>query len=204
MTRKALSLALASVLSCTIAFGADSNYTTEGKEKVTRNGMNFYVEPNSPLKERILSGKFDKSLERMKKAYEANKNNEATKAAAPPVSAVYIIGVCSSQMKEQTGYDCEEIPSATQTETIINHGGNPFEVITGVVGYGGRSTDSATFAGNQATMIECQGAVNNSNIVYGWLEVWDISKPSNTNGTFTYTARSINVGPTMSASIYIK
>lgn len=203
MTKRIFSLALASVLSCGIAFGAE-NYTTAGKEKITRNGMNFYVESNSPLKERIQSGELDKALERMKKAYEANKNNEASKAAAPPVSEVYVIAVCSASMKEQTGYDCETISSDAQTETIINHGGNPFEVITGVVGYGGRSTDSATFAGNQVTMIECEGAVNNSNVVYGWLEVWDISKPSNSNGTFTYTARSLNVGPTMSTSIYIK
>ena len=41
MTRKALSLALASVLSCGITFGADSNYATEDKEKITRNGMSF-------------------------------------------------------------------------------------------------------------------------------------------------------------------
>lgn len=192
MTRKFLSLALASVLGCGIAFGENSNYTTEGKEKITRNG-----EVNSPLKEKIRNGEFDKSLERMKKAYEENKNNEATKAAAPPVSAVYILQVCSSDAG-----GCEYINEG-QTSTNLNHGGSTFYVITGVRGYGGRNTDSATFAGNQATMIDCQGAANN-NVVYGWYEQWDISKPSNTNGTFTYTARSINVGPTMSASIYIK
>ena len=60
MTRKALSLALASVLSCGIALGADSNYTTEGKEKITRNGVNIFLEPNSPNKQKYLSGEFDK------------------------------------------------------------------------------------------------------------------------------------------------
>lgn len=192
MTRKFLSLALASVLGCGIALGAESNYTTEGKEKVTRNG-----EVDSPLKEKIRNGEFDKSLERMKKAYEENKNNEATKAATPPVSAVYILQVCSSDAG-----GCEYINEG-QTSTNLNHGGSTFYVITGVRGYGGRNTDSATFAGNQATMIDCKDAANN-NVVYGWYEQWDISKPSNTNGTFTYTARSINVGPTMSTSIYIK
>lgn len=196
MTKRIFSLALASVLSYGIAFGAE-NYTTEGKEKITRNGMNFYVESNSLLKERIQSGELDKALERMKKAYEANKNNKDSKAAAPAVSAVYILQVCSSNA------GCEYITEG-QTSTSLNHGGSEFYVITGVVGYGGRSTDSATFAGNQATMIECEGAVNNSNVVYGWYEAWDISKPSNSNGTFTYTARSLNVGPTMSTSIYIK
>lgn len=202
MTKRIFSLALASVLSCGIAFGAE-NYATEGKEKITRNGMNFYVEPNSPLKERILSGKLDKALERMKKAYEANKNNEATKVAAPPVSEVAIMSVCSQQQAGQLQNGCEEIQD-NQTSTNFNHGGNPFEVITGVIGYGGRSTDSATFAGNQATMIDCVSIVGDNNIVIGWWEDWDISKSSNTNGTFTYTARSINPGPTMSASIYIK
>ncbi|MDE5926789.1 MAG: YolA family protein [Helicobacter sp.] len=202
MARKVLSLALASVLSCGIAFGAD-NYTTEGKEKITRNGLMLYVEANSPHKQKILSGEFDKSLDRMKKAYKENKNNEATKAAAPPVSAVYILFVCSQQMKQDTGYDCEEIQD-NQTSTGFNHGGNPFEVDSAVEGYGGRNTDSATFAGNQATMSYITDVADNNNVVIGWLETWDISKPNNTNGTFTYTARSINVGPTMSTSIYIK
>ena len=193
MTRKFLSFALASVLGCGIALGADSNYTTEGKEKVTRNG-----EVDSPLKEKIRNGEFDKSLEIMKKAYEENKNNEATKAAAPPVSAVYILQVCSSDAG-----GCEYINEG-QTSTNLNHGGSTFYVITGVRGYGGRNTDSATFAGNQATMIDCQGAAGSDNVVFGWYEQWDISKPSNSSGEFVYTARSINVGPTMSTSIYIK
>ena len=56
MTRKFLSFALASVLSCGIAFGENSNYTTEGKEKITRNG-----EVNSPLKKKMRKAEFDKS-----------------------------------------------------------------------------------------------------------------------------------------------
>ena len=70
MTRKCLSLALASVLSCGIAFATDSNYTTEGKEKITRNGMNFYVEPNSPHKKEILNGELDNIIETIKKNVE--------------------------------------------------------------------------------------------------------------------------------------
>ena len=197
MTRKALSLALVSVLSCTIAFGADSNYTTEGKEKVTRNGMNFYVEPNSPHKKEILNGELDNIIETIKKNVEDSKDNKAVKAA-PAVSKVYILSVCSSDV----GY-CEEI-STGQTSTNLNHGGNPFFVWTQVNGYGGRNTDSATFAGNQASMLDCIGIEGSDRVIVGWMEKWDISKPSNTNGTFTYTARSINVGPTMSTSIYIK
>ncbi|WP_297570490.1 hypothetical protein [Helicobacter sp. UBA3407] len=58
MTRKFLSLALASILSCGIAFGADSNYTTEGKEKITRNGLTLYVEANSPHKQKNSEWRF--------------------------------------------------------------------------------------------------------------------------------------------------
>ncbi|WP_300796357.1 DUF4879 domain-containing protein [Helicobacter sp. UBA3407] len=100
-------------------------------------------------------------------------------------------------------YGCENIQD-NQTSTNFNHGGNPFQVVTGVAGYGGRNTDSATFAGNQATMIDCVGIAGSDNVVFGWWEWWDISKPSNSSGEFVYTARSINVGPTMSTSIYIK
>lgn len=193
-----LSFALASILGCGIAFAADSNYTTEGQEKVTRNGVSIYLEPNSPHKQDYLDGKFDKALERMKKAYEANKNNKAMRASAPPVSLVDIVQVYSQQ-------GGTEILSEGQTSTNINHGGNPFEVETGVVGYGGSSTDSATFAGNQAKYLKNDTIdIDNDNIIDGWWLWWDISKPANSSGEFIYTARSINPGPTMSASIYIK
>ncbi|CAM3529985.1 DUF4879 domain-containing protein [Helicobacter ganmani] len=139
----------------------------------------------------------------MKKAYKANKNNKAVKAAAPPVSEVGIMAVCSQQQVGQLQDGCENIQD-NQTSTNFNHGGNPFQVVTGVVGYGGRNTDSATFAGNQATMIDCVGIAGSDNVVFGWWEWWDISKPSNSSGEFVYTVRSINVGPTMSTSIYIK
>lgn len=152
MTKKFLSFALASVLSCGIAFAADSN----------------------------------------------NKNNKAMRASAPPVSFVDIVQVYSQQ-------GGTEILTEGQTSTNLNHGGNPFEVVTGVLGYGGSSTDSATFAGNQAKFLQSKGIdIDNDNIIDGWWEWWDISKPANSSGEFIYTARSINPGPTMSASIYIK
>ncbi|WP_186302468.1 hypothetical protein, partial [Campylobacter coli] len=76
MVKHLISVAVASVLNCGIAFAAD-NASIEGKEKITRNGVSIYLEPNSPNKQKYLSGEFDKSLEAMKKAYEANKNNKA-------------------------------------------------------------------------------------------------------------------------------
>lgn len=204
MTKKFLSFALASVLSCGIAFAADSNYTTEGKEKITRNGVNIFLEPNSPDKQRYLSGEFDKALERMKKGYQENAKMQP-KASAPLVTQVLILNVCSEKMKQDTGYDCEEITD-NQTSTGFDHSGNPFEVDTGVVGYGGHSYDRAKFAGNEAVQLKSEGVdLNGDNIVDGFIDIWDISKPANTNGTFEFTATSINnAGVSKSTSIYIK
>ncbi|MED8713321.1 hypothetical protein RCL78_04480, partial [Escherichia coli] len=87
-----------------------------------------------------------------------------------------------------------------------DHGGNPFQVITSVKGYGGSTTDKASFAGNQASMIDIAGLdLNGDKIIDGWAELWDISKPANTSGNFEYTARSINApGNSMSVGIQIR
>ena len=43
------------------------------------------------------------------------------------------------------------------------------------------------------------------NIIDGWLDIWDISKPANSSGTFEFTSRSINApGNSMSTSIQIR
>lgn len=44
----------------------------QGVKKITRNGVNIFLEPNSPNKEKIIRGDFDKALERMKKGYKEN------------------------------------------------------------------------------------------------------------------------------------
>ncbi|WP_297580081.1 DUF4879 domain-containing protein [Helicobacter sp. UBA3407] len=196
--RKFLSLALASALSCGIAFGAD-NYTTEGKEKITRNGVNIFLEPNSPNKQKYLSGEFDKALEKMKKGYQENAKIQP-KASAPLVTQVLILDVCSGKYG-----GCEYI-NDNQTETAYDHDGVPFQVNTGVVGYGGHSYDRAKFAGNEAIQLDSEGVdLDGDNIVDGFIDYWDISKPKNTNGTFEFTATSINnAAVSKSTSIYIK
>ncbi len=141
MVKHLISVAVASVLNCGIAFAAD-NASIEGKEKITRNGVSIYLEPNSPNKQKYLSGEFDKSLEAMKKAYEANKNNKAMRAPAPPVSEVQILEIQSTQ----GGYEYV----FGKTITNQDHGGSYFVVSTGVTGYGGGSYDRAKFAGNDA------------------------------------------------------
>ncbi|EPA9305394.1 TPA: DUF4879 domain-containing protein [Campylobacter coli] len=198
MVKNLISVAVASVLSCSIAFAAD-NASIEGKEKITRNGVSIYLEPNSPEKQSILNGDFDKAIERMKKAYEANKNNKAMRAPAPPVTYADVVQVYS----QQGGY--EDLAEG-QMVTRNDHGGDPFGAVTGVLGYGGSTTDSATFAGNQARYIKNQPIdVNGDNIIDGWWLWWDISKPANSSGQFVYTARSMNApGNTMTATIQIK
>ena len=198
MTRKFLSIALASVLGCGIALGADSNYTTEGKEKITRNGLTLYVEANSPNKQKYLSGEFDKALEKMKKGYQENAKMQS-KASAHLVTYVAVIGVESQEGGLET-------LNPGQTETSLNHGGVPFLAYTYVEGYGGHSYDRAKFAGNEAVQLSSDGYdANGDNIVDGFIDTWDISKPKNTNGTFEFKATSINnAGVSKSTSIYIK
>ncbi|MCW1360687.1 DUF4879 domain-containing protein [Campylobacter sp. US33a] len=198
MVKHLISVALASVLSCGIANASD-NASIEGKEKITRNGVNIYLEPNSPNKQKYLSGEFDKSLEAMKKAYEANKNNKAMRAPAPPVYYVAVLGVISQQGGR------EELKEG-QTITNNDHGGDPFVVHTLVLGYGGGSYDKASFAGNQAVQLSSEGMdYTGDNIIDGWYDIWDISKPANSSGNFEFTSRSINApGNSMSTSIQIR
>ncbi|TLD81387.1 DUF4879 domain-containing protein [Helicobacter sp. MIT 11-5569] len=199
MIKSLISVAVASLLGCGIANAAD-NASIEGKEKITRNGVNIFLDPNSPNKQKYLNGEFDKSLERMKKAYEANKNNKAVRGPAPPVTQVLVLNVCSTKYG-----GCEYIDD-NQTETRYDHDGSFFMVETAVMGYGGSNTDMATFAGNQATLYDYAGIdMNGDNIIDGWQELWDISKPANTSGYFEYTARSMNApGNSMSTGIQIK
>ncbi|PZT47419.1 DUF4879 domain-containing protein [Helicobacter valdiviensis] len=199
MVKSLISVAVASVLSCSIAFASD-NASIEGKEKITRNGVSIYLEPNSANKQKYLSGEFDKSLETMKKAYEANKNNKAMRASAPPVTQVLVLDVCSTKYG-----GCEYIDD-NQRETKYDHDGAMFQVRTGVVGYGGGSYDRAKFAGNEAVQLRSDGVdLSGDNIIDGWVDLYDISKPANSSGTFEFSARSINApGNTVSTSIYIK
>lgn len=85
MASKAFSLVAAGFLSCSLAY---ANSLIEGKEKITRNGVDVYLEPNSPDKQKYLNGKFDTILGKMKKAF--NANSKASKAPTPPVSYVTI------------------------------------------------------------------------------------------------------------------
>ena len=198
MFKISFSLALVSIL----GFDALANDFIQGKDKIIRNNTTIYLDKTSKYKSSYESGILDKSIEAMKKAF--FKNKMQTKGLAPDVSQVIILDVCSQQFKNYTGYDCEYILD-NQTITGADHGGNPFFVITGVIGYGGSSTDSATYNGNQAVLLDIAGMdMNGDNIIDGWQEIWDISTPYNDSGRFVYTARSINSGLSMSTWIQIQ
>lgn len=190
---------LISLLSSGVAFGADKiDESLKGKEKITRNGINIFLEPNSPNKQKYLNGEFDKSLEAMKKAYEANKNNKATRASAPPVTEVQILEVVSTK----GGYEYVFGKLITDQD----HEGELFLVSTGVTGYGGNQYDRAKFAGNDAVQLSSEGIdLTGDNIVDGWLDIWDISQPANKSGIFEFTSNSINPpSNSMSTSIQIR
>ena len=190
---------LISLLSSGVAFGADKiDESLKGKEKITRNGINIFLEPNSPNKQKYLNGEFDKSLEAMKRAYEANKNNKATRASAPPVTEVQILEVVSTK----GGYEYVFGKLITDQD----HEGELFLVSTGVTGYGGNQYDRAKFAGNDAVQLSSEGIdLTGDNIVDGWLDIWDISQPANKSGIFEFTSSSINPpSNSMSTSIQIR
>ena len=190
---------LISLLSSGVAFGADKiDESLKGKEKITRNGINIFLEPNSPNKQKYLNGEFDKSLEAMKKAYEAYKNNKATRASVPPVTEVQILEVVSTK----GGYEYVFGKLITDQD----HEGELFLVSTGVTGYGGNQYDRAKFAGNDAVQLSSEGIdLTGDNIVDGWLDIWDISQPANKSGIFEFTSSSINPpSNSMSTSIQIR
>ena len=182
---------------CLVFLNAKDVDPTEGREKISRAGLDIYVNPDSPFKEGYLSGKYDKSLAQIKELVE--KNKQAFKAPAPPVSLVGILRVTS----EKGGRE-DIIPGQTQTNR--NHGGSFMDVATLVVGYGGTASDFASYGGPgfilNYTYVE-PVTLTGSSVVIGWIIVWDLSGKS-PGGQFLYTARSINPGPTMQTYINIR
>ncbi|MCR2062228.1 hypothetical protein [Campylobacter helveticus] len=57
MVKCLIRVAVASVLSCGIVFAADK-VSIDGKEKITRNSVNIFLEPNSANKQKYLNGEF--------------------------------------------------------------------------------------------------------------------------------------------------
>ena len=182
---------------CLVFLNAKDVDPTEGREKISRAGLDIYVNPDSPFKEGYLSGKYDKSLAQIKELVE--KNKQAFKAPAPPVSLVGILRVTS----EKGGRE-DIIPGQTQTNR--NHGGSFMDVATLVVGYGGTASDFASYGGPGFILnyTDFMGIdEDKDSIIDGWAIVWNLSGKS-PGGQFLYTARSMNPGPTMQTYINIR
>lgn len=171
-------------------------------ETITRSGVNVFVDRDSINKDRIKQGGMDKSLAQVRRIF--NNLNIKSSNSAPPVSRVMVLQVCSTKKLQTTKEVCEDIPN-NQLATQYDHEGDFFVVQTAVIGYGGKGYGSATFLGNEARLIETSGIdIDGDRRVDGYLELWDISELANDSGIFSYASRSINVGPALNTTIFIK
>lgn len=166
---------------CLVFLNAKDVDPTEGREKISRAGLDIYVNPDSPFKEGYLSGKYDKSLAQIKELVEKNKQNP--RAPAPPVSDAGIWIVSSEKGGE------EEIKTG-QTQTYNNHGGSYMYVATFVIGYGGISSDFASYG--------------DPGFLLNYVDYIPLYVTGSPGGQFLYTARSMNTGSTMQAYINIR
>lgn len=169
---------------------------TKGKEKITRNGVDFWIEPNSPVKQEILSGEFDNVVEKIKD--ERKNEQRQTRSVNPQLSSVHIYEVKSTQG------GTEEIIRG-QGSTQKDHGGSLFKVRTRVMGFGCIS-DTAVY-NNQAVKESYFMFVdtNGDNTADGCISERDLSGKAS-SGSFVFTARNSSGNPykVLTSSLYIK
>lgn len=150
---------------------------TKGKEKITRNGVEFWIESNSPMKQDILNGKYDKVAQEFSK--EASENKKQTRATNPTLSKVHIYEVESSQG------GLEEI-TYRQGTTQRDHGGSSFVVRTRVTGFGCMA-DTAQFNKQFAKQKSLMFLVDVTNRASGCIDERDLSGQLQ-SGNFIFTA----------------
>ncbi len=190
---------------CLAFINAKNLDPTEGREKISREGVDIYLRPNSPLKKDYLSGKYDDDLKAFKKEVEAikakekNKDKE-TKAPAPCVSKAVIVdlrlNVSDNSILESFDYKQYATTNGKYTGNLI--------VKTRVMGFGG-SADTATFMKQKSenvadAFIDADG----DRIMDGVDIYWGIKNKSTLPGNFVYTARSLNCSTTKTATLYIQ
>lgn len=156
-----------------LGFANDLQDLIKGKEKITRNGIDFYIEPNSPMKQDILSGKYDNVAQDMVKS----SDTKQIRAANSPLSEVYIYEV------ESTQGGVEGI-TYRQGTTTKDHGGSKFLVRIRVTGFGCVS-DVAQF-NKQYVKQSTSSLLVRGNIAYGCIDVRDLSGKGS-SGTFIFT-----------------
>jgi hypothetical protein len=120
-------------------------------------------------------------------------------APAPNLSSVKVLGVCSANFRQLTGYDCENVSGLYST--YADHGGAWMQVITDEIGY--RIWGQATLGGSVLQQLGSQPIYySGTNTVAGYRRWWKADGYQ--NGQFVYTASSINAGPTLQAIIQIQ
>lgn len=162
-----------------VASAIDWQDFTKGKEKIIRNEVAFWVEPNSPMKQDILNGKYDKIAQEFSK--ERSENKKQTRATNPTLSKVHIYEVESSQG------GLEEI-AYRQGATQKDHGGNLFKARTLVSGFG-CIADTAQFNKQFARQSDLSFIVGADNKAIGCIDERDLSGQLQ-SGNFIFTAKN--------------
>lgn len=125
-----------------------------------------------------------------------------------PAPALYYLEVYAVGSSDYGGW---EYIDPSQTQTLYDHGGALFQVVTLELGYGGNrigrmvgapviNFDSKSLCWNSSGYLttECTGRT-----IVGWLRWWDVSGYQ--NGYFTYQSTSLNFPwNTMYDSIFIQ
>lgn len=190
---------------CLAFLNAKDLNPTEGREKISREGVDIYLRPNSPLKKDYLSGKYDDDLKAFKKEIEAIKakeknNDKEAKAPAPCVSGAVIadlrLNVSDNSILESFNYKQYATTDSKYTGNLV--------VRTRVAGYGG-SGDTATFMSKKLEIVDDAPLdANKDGIIDGFDIYWGIKNKSTLAGSFVYTARSLNCSTTKTATLYIQ
>ncbi|WP_142692749.1 DUF4879 domain-containing protein [Campylobacter troglodytis] len=186
-------LAFIAVLMTSIsAFGLDLQELIKDKEKLNRNGVDFYIEPHSSIKKDILSGKFDEVVKNMK----IDDDPRQGRAVNPSLSMVHIYEVESTK-------GGLEVINYRQGVTKRAHGGSLFKLSTKMLGFGCLS-DVASFKKQFVRRIESTFVVRGNRAV-GCVDVRDLSNKSS-NGNFVFTARNSSgfSARKISESLFIK
>ena len=164
-----------------IATAVDLQELIKGKEKVTRNGVDFWIESNSPIKKEVLNGEFDNVAQKLISETDKEKS-QARMSPANPLNKVHISEVTSSQGgTEKIAY--------RQGATKNDHGGSVFKVKTVISGFG-CIADTAQFNKRFVKRIDSILIVpSGSNIAAGCIDTRDLSGQFQ-NGNFIFTAKN--------------
>lgn len=179
--KRFISKMLVTAMVVTMAFPASGNIVKaeEKKDVITESDMAITSDGAGILKDMYLNGELTDAIEAMQADSE---EPIVTLDAAPPVTAVGILEVRSTQINSEP---IEE----NQYTTKYDHGGDEMYVLTYRLGYG---QDYATYNGVAVKYIASRAIdVDNNGVVDGWYFLWNLSGMDSA-GTFVYKSTSYN------------